>query len=69
MDLCEFKTGLVYRVSLRPARATPRHCLKKLKRVPLLDIIEFEFARTASKVRDEASRKKMKAGFWDTEVY
>lgn len=44
MDLCEFKTGLVYRVSLRPARATLRQCQKakkKKKRVPLLDIIEF----------------------------
>lgn len=72
VDLCEFKTGLVYRVSLRPDRATLRHCLKKLKKKKSFSIRHncvCEFARAASKVGDEASRKKMRAEFWDTEVY
>ena len=33
MDLCEFKAGLVYRVSSRPARAIRRPCLKN--KIPL----------------------------------
>lgn len=64
MALCEFKTGLVYRMSLRPAWATLRHCLKKLKkkikRVSLLDIIAFvSLLGHCCKVGDEASRKKI----------
>ena len=47
MDLCEFETNLVYRVSSRTARATQRNCRFKKRKIGAGEMAKQVRAMTA----------------------